>query len=253
MTTTYTQTWRRAAAANNLDEYACDPRFPRLCELLLEANEKVNLTAVRDPAGVAVLHFADSLTALPFIPEGARTVDVGCGGGFPSLPLAIARPDITVVALDSTEKKLRFVADAARELGLDNLTTLYARAEEAGRDPLYRETFDCAVARAVAPLDILAEFCLPLVRAGGRFVAMKSRSADAELTLARPVIEKLGGGVPEVRRLTLLSPDAGREYDLSRVILVSGKRGTTPPEYPRHYSQIKKSHDKKVKKESQNP
>ena len=304
------QPWPAAALANRLDEFAGDPRFPRLCRLLLEANEKVNLTAVRDPLGVCVLHFADCLTLLPFIPEGARVVDVGCGGGFPSLPLAIARPDITVTALDSTEKKLRFVADAARELGLDNISTLYARAEDAGRDPALRESFDCAVSRAVAPLDVLAELCLPLVRTGGRLAAMKSRSADGELTAARPVISKLGGGEPEVRRLTLVFPDgerllpsvsfadsgpergprrtegprgpwgigapspqAGegaalgndaaeekaasgrpseREGELVRVIVTSDKLAHTPAEYPRHYSQIKKSHDKKVKKDKQN-
>ena len=264
--------WRRAAAANELEKYAGDARFPRLYELLIEANEKVNLTAVTDPAGVCVLHFADSLTLLPFIPEGARVVDVGCGGGFPCLPLAIARPDLKITALDSTAKKLTFVAGAAPELGLDNVTTLAARAEDAGRDPAFRESFDCAVARAVAPLDVLCELCLPLVRPGGTMVAMKSRSADDELANAADIIPKLGGSPPDLRRLTLFFPDSdvpipspqagegtardrpdGREGAADRAIILIPKASPTPAAFPRQYSQIKKSHDKKVKKDKQNP
>ena len=241
--------WRSAAEANGLERYAEDPRFPRLCELLLAKHEQVNLTAIRDPLGVCVLHFADSLTLLPFISEGARVIDVGCGGGFPSLPLAIARPDVTVAALDSTEKKLRFVADAASELGLCNISTVYARAEEAGLDPAFRESFDCAVSRAVAPLDVLCELCIPFIRPGGRLCAMKSRSADGELILAAPVIPKLGGGEPQTRSLSLSFPrGCEREGDLTRVIVLSDKLSTTPPAYPRNYSQIKKVHQKAIQR-----
>ena len=245
----FTDIWRAAADANGLEKYRDDPRFPRLCELLLAANERMNLTAIRDGEGVSLLHFADSLTALPFIPEGARVVDVGCGGGFPCLPLAIARPDLRITALDSTAKKLGFVSDAARLLGLDNIVTLAARAEEVGRDPAYRESFDCATARAVAPLDVLSELCLPLVRKGGRFVALKAGGADAELALASDVIPKLGGGAPDSVRLTLNAPGSGDL--LNRVVVTVSKLENTPAAYPRQYSQIKKSHEKKLKSKEQ--
>lgn len=238
--TDFTGLWRAAARINGFEEHASDARFTRLYDLLTDAETRVNLTAIRDPAGIAVLHFADSLTAAREIPEGASLVDVGCGGGFPSLPLAIARPDLKITALDSTRKKLDFVGFAARELGLSNLTTLCGRAEELGREPAYRERFDCAVARAVAPLGALCELCLPLVRVGGSFIAMKSREAyRGEFESAAPVAGNLGGRRISQRRFILHFPEPDERGDPERVIVAFTKFRATPPAFPRRWSQIK--------------
>ena len=238
----FTEIWRETARLNGFEQYADDERFTRLRDLLFEANARMNLTAIRDDAGCAVLHFADSLTAAYDIPQGANVIDVGCGGGFPCLPLAIARPDIRITALDSTAKKLGFVEYAARELGLDNLTTLCGRAEELGRDPTYRERFDCATARAVASLDALCEICLPFVRVGGDFVAMKSRDTyQTELESAAPIVRKLGGSLASRRELTLRFPYPDDRGDPERVLLTFAKRSATPASLPRKWAQIKKT------------
>ena len=151
---------------------------------LWETNRSLNLTAVTDTRGIILKHLADSLLISKYIPNGASVIDVGCGGGFPTFPLAIARPDLRITALDSTEKKINFVRDTASKLGLTNITPVCARAEELAKGDM-RESFDCATARAVASLPILCELCLPFVKVGGRFVAMKSLKIDDELAAAK--------------------------------------------------------------------
>lgn len=200
-----------------------------LLELLTEANRHMNLTAISEPEEIVLRHFADSLTAARFLPSGARVVDMGCGGGFPTLPLAIARPDLSFTALDSTAKKLTFVAAAAERLSL-SVKTVAVRAEEY-RDG--REGFDVCLSRAVASLELLDELCLPLVKVGGVFVAMKGASGLEELTAAQKGIAVLGGKVREADPFTLSV--AGK-----RVLIAVDKVRPTPKEYPRPWARIKK-------------
>lgn len=230
--------WADVARRFDLADFAGQEfarRLHLLYEELTEVGSRMNLTAIRDFEGVLTKHFADSLSVAALIPQNAAVIDVGCGAGFPSLPLAIARPDIRVTALDSTAKKLGFVAATAAKIGLGNITTLNVRAEDAGRDPVYRESFDVCVARAVSALNVLSELCLPLVRVGGRFIAMKSRLAENELADAERGIVRLGGSDAE-HYVADFPDDAG----MSRTQLVFTKVGPTPREFPRQYSQITK-------------
>ena len=204
-------------------------KFAVLFDELIAFNNVTNLTAITECEEVALRHFADSLTAADKIPVGATVIDVGCGGGFPTLPLAIARPDLAITALDSTAKKLVFVENMARKLSL-NVKTLAARAEEI---PECRESFDIATSRAVARMNLLTELCLPLVKVGGKFVAMKGASGKEELAEAEGGITKLGGTVTGVDAFTLLS--AGE-----RVIITVDKVAPTPSAYPRPWGKIKK-------------
>jgi len=181
---------------NGLAAYASE-EVCTLCEAICfegsEKNKVMNLTAVKEPERMALLHIVDSLTAAPFLPQNARVLDVGSGGGFPALPLAAARPDLRVVCLDATAKKMRFVAETAEKLGLANVSTMSARAEEASQNPIHRESFDCVVSRAVASLPILCELCLPFVKKGGLFVALKGEKAMEEREMAGNAAKKLGG------------------------------------------------------------
>lgn len=215
------------------DGYA--DRFEILYNELVDYNGKVNLTAVTDPEGSVAKHFADSLLIEEYIPQGSTLCDVGCGGGFPTLPLAIVRPDLKITALDSTEKKLKFVSLMAQKLSL-NVTTLSARAEEAGHKAEYRENFDCVVARAVARLNILSELCLPLTKVGGKFISCKAAIGKEELHEAADGIEKLGG-TPEVIKETELITSTEKQ---ARAVFVFAKDTETPKAYPRHYSKISK-------------
>jgi len=204
-----------------------------LCEELVRVNSYMNLTAITDTEGIVYRHIADCLHVCPYIETGASVADVGCGGGFPTLPIAIARPDLAITAIDSTAKKLDFVKSVAKDLGL-NVTTLSVRAEELGNDPLYREKFDVCVSRAVARLSLLDELCLPLVRVGGTFLPMKGQDHAAELLEAKGGIRKLGA--------ELVRDD---EFDMENVgtrsIMVIKKVQNTPKSYPRAFAKIKKS------------
>ena len=154
--------------------------FAEAARFLQKKNEEVNLTAITDEDGILFKHYADSLTVVPLIPTGAKLCDIGAGAGFPSLPIAIARPDVSVLAVDSVGKKMKALTEQAANVNAANLTALSARAEEMGKDKRYRESFDFVTARALARLNVLAEFCLPLLKTGGIFAAMKAKTADEE-------------------------------------------------------------------------
>ena len=208
--------------------------------LLVEWNQKMNLTAITDPQGIAVKHFADSLTAANLLPQGAFSlIDVGTGAGFPGVPLALYRPDCQLTLLDSLNKRLTFLDTVCRETGLD-ATLIHARAEEGGRNPKLREKYDVACARAVANLPVLSEYCLPFVKVGGRFIALKGPDADRERTEASRGIGVLGGKIGDVTALTLPAEPVEGIEPMERRLVVVNKVKPTPPAYPRHGSKISK-------------
>lgn len=209
--------------------------FHTLYRLLLGENEKYNLTAVTDEDGVILLHFADSLMGASLIPEGASVIDIGCGAGFPSLPLALCRPDITVTATDATAKKCAFVAAAAERLGLRNLKALTGRAEALGREAAHRDAYDLATARAVAALPMLLELSAPFIRRGGKFLALKGRTAMEELQAAKHAAGELKCKVIFTKEYEIGEGEAAQ----GRGILLFEKTAPTPETYPRPFARIK--------------
>ena len=209
-------------------------QFQTYMELLLEWNEKMNLTSITQPEAVVEKHFLDSLTLLSWgkLKEGARVIDVGTGAGFPGIPLKILRPDVDLTLLDGTLKRLNFLGEVCRALRI-SATRVHKRAEEAGLAKTMRERFDLATARAVAPLPVLAEYCMPLVKMKGCFIAMKGPGVREELEDAQNALEILGSGEPQVLSLTL---PGGEERNL----VVCRKLRFTPKGYPRHGGTIAK-------------
>ena len=208
-----------------------------LTSIMVETNKSMNLTAIKDEESIVLRHYADSLMISKYIPKGSTVLDVGCGAGFPTLPLAIFRPDISITALDSTAKRIDYVNRAAKHLDLKNVCGIAARAEELANDRQYRERFDIATARAVAALPILAELCIPFVKIDGYFVAMKGQRGDEELLASKNAITKCGGALLSHDQTPLRAPDGSEE---SRSIFSIRKVASTPREFPRHYSKISK-------------
>lgn len=221
--------------AKLLSREACE-KFYTLTEHMLTENEKYNLTAITDPDKIILNHYADCATLAARLPKGAKICDIGCGAGFPSLPVAILRPDVSVTGVDSTAKRIAYVSGAAEVLGLTNVECVAMRAEDGGKDAKYREKFDIVTARAVAELRILAELCLPFVRVGGSFIAMKGKNAQFELAAAKRAIATLGGRNVKTEEITLLSDGE----TLSHPLIVIEKKERTPAGYPRPYAQISK-------------
>jgi 16S rRNA (guanine527-N7)-methyltransferase len=204
-------------------------QFVQYQELLLEWNERMNLTAVADPTVVPTRHFLDSLSCLlatgPL--RGQSLIDVGAGAGFPGLPLKIVYPDLRLTLVESVGKKCRFLTAVVTELGLTGVTILNERAEVVGRDPAHRERYDWAAARAVAALPVLAEYLLPLCRVGGQMIAMKGEAAPQELAAAATAVAKLGGGAGELQAVDLPGETA------ARYLIAIPKVRPTPSQYPR--------------------
>lgn len=227
--------------------------FDNLAEILVEENKKVNVTSITAPVGIALKHFADSLSILEMSEmkkEGLKMADIGCGGGFPGLPVKIARPDIDITMIDSTEKKIKYVRATADKLGLERITTVSARAEDlAGAKGALREKFDVVTARAMARLNVLVELCLPFVKVGGTFISMKAASAEEELNEAKAGITKLGGKIKRVEEvkfdldLSLFGEDKEEITDFlsaKRYMIVIEKVKPTLHQYPRPYAKITK-------------
>ena len=198
-------------------------QFDGYCRLLLEWNKKMNLTAIREPE--EVLRFAE-------LPQGAKLIDVGTGAGFPGLPLKIARPDLRLALLDSLKKRLTFLQAVCDALGLD-ADIIHSRAEDGGKLSGLRQNFDAAVSRAVAPLNLLAEYCLPFVRVGGIFLAAKGPQVKEELSQAEKAFHLLGGRAEKTAEYFL--PDGS-----GRTLVTVKKERATPALYPRHGSKIAK-------------
>ncbi len=210
------------------------PALLRYAELLLEKNKVMNLTAITDPKDVAALHFLDSLELLRFCDFNKKTVaDVGTGAGFPGLPLRIVTPSIRLTLLDALGKRVNFLREVCGDLGLSDVRCIHARAEEfaAGN----RESFEIVTSRAVAALPVLCELCLPLVRPGGLFLAMKSADDGAELHSAEHAITLLGGRVEKAADYTIPGTNVTH-----RLILIR-KAEASPQKYPRAFSKIKKA------------
>lgn len=208
-------------------------KLHRFMERLKAVNEHINLTRITDDDAFVEKHLLDSL-ACPMTPADQRVIDVGTGGGFPGIPLAIAYPDKKFVLVDATAKKVKAVKKIAADLGLANVELTAARAEALGKNPAYREQFDAVCSRAVAAYGILSELCLPLVRVGGMFYAWKGEKYREEIDVAVDGVETLGGGEIQVSQNLLLKNAS------FHVIIQCRKDGRTPTQYPRNYEQIKK-------------
>lgn len=209
-------------------------RFADYAALLMEWNQKINLTAIREPDEIVAKHFIDSLAPLPFLKlqNNAKVIDVGTGAGFPGMAFLIARPDLRLTLLDSTQKKLLFLQEVLAALGLE-AETLHMRAEEAGQTSAYREQFDCATARAVSHLRELSEYCLPLVKVGGFFAPLKAAELSTELKESKAAFSRLGGRLERVETYQI-SGVGGRSLPILKKI------SHTSPKYPRPSAQIAK-------------
>lgn len=210
--------------------------FRRYYDLLVEWNAKFNLTRITGEDEVATKHLLDSLAVLrlPASRDWRSLADIGSGAGFPGIPLRIMRPDLEVTLVEATGKKVGFLEAVISELGLSGVQALHARGEELGRKPEFREAFDAVTARAVARLNVLVEYCLPLVKVGGQFVACKGPDGGAELLEAEAGCRELGAGAAETVEFEL--PDDGGR----RTLVVVTKAGYTPAGYPRPSAKIAK-------------
>ncbi len=197
-------------------------------EMLIKYNEFMNLTAITEPEEVKEKHFLDSATLILSgkLEKGASLIDIGAGAGFPSMPVKIIREDLDVTMLDSLNKRIGFLNDVIAELGLKNIKAVHSRAEDAGKNPKFREKFDIATARAVADLAVLAEYALPFVKVGGYFVALKGNSPKEEIESAKKAIREMGGEVEETKEVVLPS-------GINHCLVIIRKVIKTPDKYPR--------------------
>ncbi len=218
---------------NYLDENKVKKLFDFSC-MLVDTNKEYNLTAITDEDGIILKHILDSATICDLIPHKSSMIDVGCGAGFPSLPVAILREDVRVFSVDSTEKKIKFIDKVCSELGIANIYPVTGRAEDLVKS--LRESFDVATSRAVARLNILDELCLPFVKIGGKFIAMKSSRGEEELFEANLGVTRLGGAFEKKIVIDL----ALNKECIKREIFVFNKIARTPEHYPRNYSQMLK-------------
>ena len=209
-------------------------KFIKYSELLLDWNTKINLTAITEPHEIVKKHFCDSLSSLPLIKQNANVADIGTGAGFPGIPLAIVRDDITVLLVDSLNKRIKFLEEVIYELSLTNVKAVHLRAEEGAKGSL-RDSFDVVTARAVAPLNVLCEYCLPYVKPGGLFLAYKGEKAKEELDAAQNAIEKLCAEAKEIFKCFI--PDSSMSHNIIPVL----KKCNTPKVYPRTSAKISKS------------
>lgn len=204
-------------------------QFDRYFELLVEWNEKMNLTAITEPQEVAIKHMIDSLSAWDDerMKNVKSMIDVGTGAGFPGIPLKIYKPELKLTLLDSLNKRVKFLQTVVDELGLENVECIHARAEEGARNPKLREKFDLAVSRAVARLPVLAEYCLPFVKVGGVFAALKGMKFAEEAAEGEKALKVLGGAVAESVELRLPN------LEDKRAVIYAVKKKSTPKQYPR--------------------
>lgn len=211
-----------------LSERQCE-QFRIYKDTLLEYNQVMNLTAIEDEREIYTKHFLDSISCLLTgkIKENAKVIDVGTGAGFPSLPIRILREDIGLTLSDSLNKRIRFLQEVCRRMGLEQIEFLHSRAEDAGRNVNYRQRYDIAVARAVATLPVLLEYCTPFLRTDGYFICQKGPAAEEEIQSAKRALSLLGCTVEDVLNVTIPFTD------LHHKIILIRKNGLTPKAYPR--------------------
>ncbi len=210
-------------------------KFYEYMNLLIEWNDKINLTAITEPKEVIVKHFIDSILAAKYIKDNSSIIDVGTGAGFPGIPLKIFNDGYKITLLDSLNKRTIFLQEVIDKLGLENMEVVHGRAEDYAQDKKYREMYDYAISRAVAPLNILLEYLVPYTRIDGSVIAMKGSNAEQELIEAKNAINKLGAEVRE-KSVVQLPDDSGERY-----ILVLGKKEHTNKTYPRKAGTPKKN------------
>lgn len=204
-------------------------KLEQLKTLLVEWNEKINLTAITESEEVDIKHFIDSATCLStgYIKDGAAVIDVGTGAGFPGVPIKILNESLKVTLLDSLNKRIKYLQDVSDKLGLREVTLVHSRAEDGGANKIYREKYDVALSRAVAAMNVLCEYCLPFVKVGGYFICQKGPSYKEELAAAKKAIELLGGRLKEVKDYQL------PYSDIVHHIIIIEKIRETPTKYPR--------------------
>lgn len=195
---------------------------------MIEYNKVMNLTAITDSREIKIKHFADSLSPLTFgiIKEGMRIADVGSGAGFPGMPIKIVMENTHVTLIDALDKRIKFLNTVAEALELKEISCIHKRAEDAGRDETLRESFDVVLSRAVAPLDILSEYCMPLVKVGGYFMALKGPAPEEEMKNAEAAVKILGGKTEKIEKVTLAD-------GIEHTVVIIKKTDATPSKYPR--------------------
>lgn len=202
-------------------------QFYKYKNLIMEWNEKINLTAITDDLEIIVKHFVDSLTINKYIEKNKSIIDIGTGAGFPGIPLKILNKDNKIVLFDSLNKRLKVLEDIINELELESVETLHGRAEETFKNKVYREKYDIATSRAVAALNILVELMLPAIKVGGICICMKGNNVESEVYNAKKAIKELGGEIIKVEKIIL------PEFKLERNIVIIRKVKQTPNRYPR--------------------
>ncbi len=202
-------------------------KFYIYMNLLLEWNQKINLTAITDCDEIIIKHFIDSLTICKYLKKESSVVDVGTGAGFPGIPIKIVREDLNIILVDSLNKRIRFLEEIIKKLELENIKAIHSRAEEFGRNIKYREKFDYATSRAVANLSTLSEYLIPLVKIKGKVISMKGSTIDEELEESKKAINVLGGKILNIDEFNLPSSD------IKRNIVIIEKVKNTPNKYPR--------------------
>lgn len=212
--------------------------FFKYKEMLLEWNEKMNLTAITEEREIILKHFVDSISFLGktgFDIKNKSVIDVGTGAGFPGIPVKIICPDIKLTLMDSLMKRVKFLEALIGELVFDDVSCVHMRAEEGGKNKDYREKFDVCVSRAVANLTVLSEYCLPFVKQGGMFISMKGPSVETELSEAEKAIKLFGGEVFDIKTVNIPFSD------INHLMIFIKKLRQTPSKYPRNFGQINKN------------
>lgn len=202
-------------------------KYYNYMNLLIEWNEKINLTAITNPDEIITKHFIDSITIDKYIEKNNKIIDVGTGAGFPGIPLSILRDDLDITLMDSLNKRIKFL-DEVRELNhLNNISTIHGRAEELGKNKSFREKYDIATSRAVAPLNVLLEYMLPFVKVGGYCICMKGSNVEEEIANSKTALSKLKGKIDKIETFKLPDTEYGRN------IIIIKKIENTPSKYPR--------------------